>query len=133
MLTQVADELIGLDSDKIEIKKLLFFENNEFHEYFIGNLINESRFCQSCGLLCSDCRLEVGRFASEIVGVYNIGGEGLPDFLDDPIEHIPINLPEADIVVTTTPSKVPVVMKHHIRPGTHINAIGADARGKQEL
>lgn len=40
---------------------------------------------------------------------------------------------EADIVVTTTPSTKPVVMNKHIRPGTHINAIGADAKGKQEL
>lgn len=40
---------------------------------------------------------------------------------------------EADIVVTTTPSTKPVVMNKHIKPGTHINAIGADAKGKQEL
>ncbi len=40
---------------------------------------------------------------------------------------------DADIVVTTTPSREPIVMKHHIKPGTHINAIGADAKGKQEL
>ena len=40
---------------------------------------------------------------------------------------------EADIVVTTTPSRKPIVKKQHIRPGTHINAIGADAPGKQEL
>lgn len=40
---------------------------------------------------------------------------------------------EADIVVTTTPSRTPIVKKQHIRPGTHINAIGADAKGKQEL
>jgi alanine dehydrogenase len=40
---------------------------------------------------------------------------------------------EADIVVTTTPSRKPVVKKQHIKPGTHINAIGADAKGKQEL
>lgn len=40
---------------------------------------------------------------------------------------------EADIVVTTTSSTEPVVKKQHIRPGTHINAIGADAKGKQEL
>ena len=40
---------------------------------------------------------------------------------------------DADIVVTTTPSREPVVKKHHIKPGTHINAIGADAKGKQEL
>jgi len=40
---------------------------------------------------------------------------------------------DADIVVTTTPSREPVVRKEHIKPGTHINAIGADAKGKQEL
>jgi alanine dehydrogenase len=40
---------------------------------------------------------------------------------------------DADIVVTTTPSREPVVRKQHIKPGTHINAIGADAKGKQEL
>lgn len=40
---------------------------------------------------------------------------------------------EADIVVTTTPSRKPVVKAAWIRPGTHINAIGADAPGKQEL
>ncbi len=40
---------------------------------------------------------------------------------------------EADIVVTTTPSTKPVVMSDWISEGTHINAIGADAPGKQEL
>jgi len=40
---------------------------------------------------------------------------------------------DADIVITTTPSRQPILMKKHIKPGTHINAIGADAEGKQEL
>jgi alanine dehydrogenase len=40
---------------------------------------------------------------------------------------------QCDILVTTTPSRRPVVQDKWIRPGTHINAIGADARGKQEL
>ncbi len=39
----------------------------------------------------------------------------------------------ADIVVTTTPAHKPVVKASWIRPGTHINAIGADAAGKEEL
>lgn len=39
----------------------------------------------------------------------------------------------ADIIVTTTPSRNPVIQKEWVRPGTHINAIGADAPGKQEL
>jgi alanine dehydrogenase len=38
-----------------------------------------------------------------------------------------------DMVVTTTPSRAPVVQREWVSPGTHINAIGADAAGKQEL
>jgi alanine dehydrogenase len=38
-----------------------------------------------------------------------------------------------DILVTTTPVRTPVVKAQWIRQGTHINAIGADAAGKEEL
>jgi alanine dehydrogenase len=38
-----------------------------------------------------------------------------------------------DIVCTLTPSRSPIVKRGWIRPGTHINAVGADAPGKQEL
>jgi alanine dehydrogenase len=40
---------------------------------------------------------------------------------------------DCDILVTTTPSREPVVMDEWIAEGTHINAIGADAVGKEEL
>ena len=40
---------------------------------------------------------------------------------------------DADIVVTVTPSRKAIVMDEWIRNGVHINAIGADAPGKQEL
>jgi len=39
----------------------------------------------------------------------------------------------SDIVVTITPSRQPVVSDDWIEPGTHINCIGADAPGKEEL
>jgi len=39
----------------------------------------------------------------------------------------------ADILVTTTPVRKPVIKNEWIENGTHINAIGADAPGKQEL
>ena len=38
-----------------------------------------------------------------------------------------------DIVCTATPSRDPIVRREWIKPGTHINAMGADAHGKQEL
>ncbi len=40
---------------------------------------------------------------------------------------------DADVIVTTTPSRKPLVMHEWIHDGTHINAIGADAPGKEEL
>lgn len=39
----------------------------------------------------------------------------------------------AHIITTTTPGKGPVISLKDVSPGTHINAIGADAPGKQEL
>jgi alanine dehydrogenase len=39
----------------------------------------------------------------------------------------------SDIVCTLTPSRSPIVKRGWIRPGTHINAVGADAPGKEEL
>ncbi len=39
----------------------------------------------------------------------------------------------SDIVCTLTPSRAPFFKKEWIRPGTHINAVGADAKGKEEL
>ena len=40
---------------------------------------------------------------------------------------------DCDVLTTTTPSTAPLVMADWVREGTHINAIGADAPGKQEL
>jgi alanine dehydrogenase len=40
---------------------------------------------------------------------------------------------DCDVLVTTTPSREPLVMSEWVHDGTHINAIGADAPGKEEL
>lgn len=39
----------------------------------------------------------------------------------------------ADVLVTTTPVHQPIVKNEWIHPGMHINAIGADAPGKEKL
>jgi ornithine cyclodeaminase/alanine dehydrogenase len=39
----------------------------------------------------------------------------------------------APIVCTATPSRIPIVDRAFVQPGAHINALGADAPGKQEL
>ncbi|MDH5189338.1 MAG: ornithine cyclodeaminase family protein [Rhodospirillaceae bacterium] len=39
----------------------------------------------------------------------------------------------SDILITVTPSQSSLVEKEWVRPGTHISAMGADTKGKQEL
>jgi alanine dehydrogenase len=39
----------------------------------------------------------------------------------------------ADIVITATNSSTPVVMSEWLAPGTHVNAMGANARSRREL
>jgi len=40
---------------------------------------------------------------------------------------------EANVIVTTTPSRQPLVRNEWVSDGTHLTCIGADAPGKQEL
>jgi ornithine cyclodeaminase len=40
---------------------------------------------------------------------------------------------QADVLITVTPSQAPLIDASWVRSGTHINAMGADTRGKQEL
>jgi ornithine cyclodeaminase len=40
---------------------------------------------------------------------------------------------QADIIITATPGRKPLFNAADIQPGTHINAVGADTRGKREL
>jgi len=40
---------------------------------------------------------------------------------------------DADVLITATPARSPVVRAEWLRPGQHVTALGADAPGKQEL
>jgi len=40
---------------------------------------------------------------------------------------------ESDVVITATPGAGPLLDADAIRPGTHLNCVGADTRGKREL
>jgi alanine dehydrogenase len=50
-----------------------------------------------------------------------------------PGESVRETVEGADIVVTTTPSREPIVMDEMVSSGMHITCIGADAIGKEEL
>ena len=53
--------------------------------------------------------------------------------------HLPIRPTDietaagAGVLLTVTPSKIPIILDEWISDGAHINAMGADAPGKQEL
>ena len=57
----------------------------------------------------------------------------LPAVLFEASDSVKACVSGADIVITVTPSRKPLILREWISPGTHINAVGADAPGKQEL
>jgi alanine dehydrogenase len=40
---------------------------------------------------------------------------------------------DADIIISATPAKTPLLTLADVKPGAHINAVGGDARGKREI
>jgi ornithine cyclodeaminase/alanine dehydrogenase len=82
-------------------------------------------------------------FSLKEIKVWDINATGRDRYVEDmseqlkiqiePVEDIKEAVIDADIIVTVTPSKKALVMKEWIQEGVHINAIGADGPGKQEL
>ena len=80
--------------------------------------------------------------AIKMVKVFDLNGMTASLFAEEMGRKLKLNVKavdtiglaaDADVIVTTTPSTRPVLLRQHVKPGTHINAIGADAAGKQEL
>jgi len=77
-------------------------------------------------------------FAIKLIKVFDLSRasvekliKSLPDY---PIKECSLaEVASSDIVCTLTPARIPFLRKEWIIPGTHINAIGADAEGKEEL
>ena len=70
---------------------------------FAGNLINTEEFCKACENLeqnvkCDKCREHLTSFSSSIY-FYEKIGEKVPDFIEDPEEFLPKNLPSVDFVL----------------------------------
>ncbi|TBU81554.1 ornithine cyclodeaminase family protein [Pseudomonas daroniae] len=49
------------------------------------------------------------------------------------VDSIDAALDGADIAITTTPSREPLIRSEHLRPGLHITAMGSDAEHKNEI
>lgn len=50
-----------------------------------------------------------------------------------PCADIERAMAEADVAITTTPSREPLIEARHLRPGLHITAMGSDAEHKNEI
>ena len=77
-------------------------------------------------------------FKLELIRIYDIRPEASQRFAEffphRRIEVCPLEeTASSDIVCTMTPAREPLIKREWIRNGTHINAIGADAEGKEEL
>ncbi len=80
----------------------------------------------------------VEKFKFEEIRVYDIYPQAIQRLIKSLPQYPlkPATLEEAvktDILCTVTPARNPVVKKEWVVPGAHINAIGADAEGKEEL
>ena len=70
---------------------------------FVGNLINTEEFCKACENLemnvkCDKCREYMKSYASSIY-FYEKIGENAPEFIEEPDEYFPKNLPPVDFVL----------------------------------
>jgi hypothetical protein len=83
-----------------EVLKLVVFYNGEFGRRVVGNLINYSGFCISCGEACSLCRNVRPGYAQNIVSLVELPDPAtLGDFIDDVEPLLPKEIPAADIAL----------------------------------
>jgi alanine dehydrogenase len=86
--------------------------------------LNEVMDITKAKVFCRTCSTRTN-FAKRAAETYGFDVEAV----DTPEKAVK----NADVVVTTTPARKPIINAEWISPGTHINAMGADAPSKQEL
>ena len=95
-----------------------------------------------CGVQAKTQLLALSKvYRIEEVKLYDISPESAQDLkrskIIDAIFNVCVDVKscirDADIVVTTTPVRRPIIINEWLTDGVHINAMGADAPGKQEL
>ncbi len=80
--------------------KLIVFYSGDFGMRVVGNLINYSGFCISCGDACTQCRNVQPGYAENIVSIVEMPDPAtLGDFIDDVEPYLPKDMPRADIAM----------------------------------
>jgi len=70
---------------------------------FVGHLINNDKFCEACEEMevkvkCDHCREHLKSYADTIF-FYEQIGENLPEFVEEPLDYFPKDLPEVDFLL----------------------------------
>jgi hypothetical protein len=87
---------------KKEPLALVFIYSGEFAERVIRNLINDPSFCKSCDLSCDSCKYGVYSHVRNVRAAFELPSPSdLPAFIDFPEEHMPKNIPRADLCVAS--------------------------------
>jgi len=78
-------------------------ETEMLTQKFVGNLINNEEFCKACEVFdqnvkCDKCREHLKSFANTIY-FYEKIGENIPEFIEEPEEFLPKNLPSVDFLL----------------------------------
>jgi len=70
---------------------------------FVGHLINNEEFCKACetyeqNVKCDKCREHLKSYAN-ILFFYVKVGENIPDFIEEPEQFLPKNIPQVDFLL----------------------------------
>jgi len=84
--------MYGSDPDTLDLTKK-----------FVGHLINDNEFCTACEELeqkvkCDECRKKLESYSNNIF-YYERVGQNLPQFIDEPAQYLPQNLPPLDYLL----------------------------------
>ena len=92
---------------------------------FIGCGVQSRHLLDAHRVLYSDIELRMADANTEAAAAFAAEAGGTVSSIEDAAA--------CDIVCTTTPVRTPIVLREWVSAGTHINAMGADGPGKQEL
>ncbi|MGP8330972.1 MAG: DUF166 domain-containing protein [Methanosarcinaceae archaeon] len=78
--------------------RISVFYTGEFGRKVIENLVNSSTFCISCADLCDHCREKRESYGNLLVDIHEMPDD-LPQFIEEPMEYIPQNMGECDLIL----------------------------------
>jgi ornithine cyclodeaminase len=110
-----------------------YFAPRDVHRIGVVGMGNQARMQLTHLKDVVDCRDVIAwGLPSDDAAAYrqDMEGEG---FSVQTTTELPDVVSSCNLIVTVTPSKVPLVRFEDVQPGTHITAVGADTPEKQEL